>query len=94
LNYSFRYDAFRIPIGFKLFSTTLSIRREATACPRFTHSPKSKYIEYGLPPRRRLFTIGRVNRLNCAKTVSILVGLAVRYRSDRRRKRSGFDFAP
>ena len=71
-----------------------SPRRAARACPRFAQFPKSTFIEYGLPPRHRLFSIGRLNRLNCAKTLSILVGLAVRYRSDRRRKRSGFDFAP
>ena len=29
-----------------------------------------------MPPRRRLFTIVRVNRLNCAKTVSILFAIA------------------
>jgi len=78
-----------------LFSATLSIASpRSKACPRFAQFPESTFIEYGLPPRRRLFSIGRLNRLNCAKTVSILVGLAVRYRSDRRRKRSGFDFAP
>src|SRR5713101_8870318 len=84
-----------IPLDSNCFcSAVKSPRRAARACPRFAQFPKSKCIEYGLPPRRRLFNIVRLNRLNCAKTVSILVGLAVRYRSDRRRKRSDFDFAP